>query len=580
MFPREAVMRSSCRVVPWNFACCLGVILIGFTACGGSKAGTAPDAGHSADAAANPDAGARSDGGDIAHAGDEDAGYLADAGVARDGAVVDAGAGDAGTRLPAAPRAVRVARATSIPACTVFVDVANDGAADGTAARPHRTLAAAIDAASNGAIVCVAEGVYAEALAPGTKYFTLAGGFEAKSDFKVRDSSRYVSKAQGDGSNTFLQIVDPGPTEGQLTAIDGFEITGYSQAIHRDIYYSQRFDITNNFIHDNVCAQDGLVGAGFSLGNVSGTISGNVIARNKCSRGGGGALGDSTNSNSVSITRNLVDANAGTEPVISHGGGLYLFANDLTLTANEFTGNTVTGWGGGLYVGAYTGGGQQTTARLSWNVYRGNRAGDAGGGFFCDDSAHCISDHEIYETNCGGNIFLDSGPDGADPTVATFDHLTSYRGLTVGCGAPGAGVPITKNNTASDSYSFTNAIFWGNAKGRDFDASCGSGCGNVTVSVTHSNVQTEYANGGIDISFGAGNLPGVDPLFVDADAHDFHLASTDGHWTPEGYVADSADSPALGAGDPTGPTGDNPERAGDRSEMGAYGNSVEASLVR
>ena len=529
------------------FACAVLIIL---AACGGTTPGTV--AGGS---------------------GPRDAG-----GGAPDGGMADAGAtGDAGTP-PAA--AVQVARTTSIPACTDFVDVANNGAADGTAALPYKTLAGAIDSASSGAIICVAEGTYPEALTPGVKYFTLAGGFQTNRGFKVRDSSRYVSKAQGGGSNTFLRIADPGPTGGQLTAVDGFEITGYSQAIYRDVYYSQRFDITNNFIHDNTCAQADQVGSGFALNNVSGTISGNVIARNTCSRGGGGALLDTSNSNSVSITGNWVDANAGNQPVISHGGGLYLFANKITLTANEFTGNTATAWGGGLYVGAVTGAGQRTTALLAWNVYRDNRAGNAGGGFFCDDSAHCTSDHEVYESNCGGNVYLDSGPADTEATVATFDHMTNYRGLAVGCGAPGAGVAITKGNTASDSYSFVNSIFWGNATNRDFDASCEAGCGNVTVGVTYSDVQTTYANGGVSISFGAGNLPGVDPLFVAAAAHDFHLRSTHGQWTAAGYVADAVDSPALGSGDPGRSANGNPERAGVRSELGAYGNSAEASYVR
>src|SRR5438067_13084315 len=53
----------------------------------------------------------------------------------------------------AAPRAVQVARATSIPACVLFVDAANNGAADGTAAHPHKTIAAAIASASSGAII-------------------------------------------------------------------------------------------------------------------------------------------------------------------------------------------------------------------------------------------------------------------------------------------------------------------------------------------------------------------------------------------------------------------------------------------
>jgi hypothetical protein len=480
--------------------------------------------------------------------------------------------GDDDTVPPAIPHAVTVARATEIPDCTDLVDAAGGAT--------YTTIAAAIDAASDGAVICVAEGTYPEALAPGVKYFTLAGGFQSGQGFTVRDSSLYVTTAQGDGTDTFLRIEDPGPTEGQLVAVDGFEITGYSQGIVRDYYEPQRFDITNDYIHDNVCATPGLNGGGFSLNNVTGTISDNVIARNTCDRGGAGALGDSTNGNTVSILRNLVDGNAGAEPDNSHGGGLYLFANRLTLTGNLFTGNEVTGWGGALYVGAFTGGGQDTTAALDWNVYRDNRAGIYGGGFFCDDSAHCTSDHEIYQANCGGNIFLDCGPTGEPATVATFDHVTNVGALTTDCSAPGPGVQITKSNDAADSYAFTNSIFWGNADNLDFQASCELGCDAVTVAVSYSLVNTTVPDGGVTITFGAGNLEPVDPRFVDEDAADFHLQSTHGHRGADGYVVDPADSPALAAGDPASATDDNPADAGDRTEMGAYGNSAEASLTR
>src|SRR4051812_13993096 len=272
----------------------------------------------------------------------------------------------------ALPHAVKVARTRTIPACTSFVDIAAAAGGIGTAARPFKTIAAAVAAAKNGAIICVAQGVYREALRPRTKAFTLAGGFQRGKAFKVRDSALYVSRAQGNGAGSFIRIEDPGPTGTRLTAVDGFEITGYSQAIVRDFYVSQRFNITNNYIHDNVCAQPSLAGAGFALNNVTGTIRGNVLLRNKCDRGGAGFLNDSLNENTVSVVNNRVEKNAGTEPATSHGGALYFFTNRLTITGNEILGNTVTGYGGGLFVGAYTPGGQFTNARMSWNIYRGN----------------------------------------------------------------------------------------------------------------------------------------------------------------------------------------------------------------
>ena len=477
------------------------------------------------------------------------------------------------------PRAVKVARTRAIPTCTSFVDAAFTGASTGTAGRPHKTIAAAIATANNGAIICVAEGVYREELAPGAKPLTLAGGFQRGKAFKVRDSARFVSKARGNGSGSFIRIEEPAPSGNELTAIDGFEISGYSQAIYRDVWFSQRFNVTNNFIHDNVCSEDGLAGAGFALGNVSGTIRGNVLLRNRCGRGGAGFLNDSTDENSVAVLNNLVKENAGTEPGSSHGGALYFFNNRLTVAGNEFVGNSVTGWGAGLYLGAFPAGGQHTNARLSWNVYRGNRAGIAGGGLFCDDAAKCISDHEIYDRNCGVNIYLDSG--GGGPTVASFDHLTNVNAREVGCGAPGAGVQIDRDGNEPDRYAFTNAIFAGNAKNRDFAASCVTGCSTVKVNVTWSMVQKRYLNnGGVAIAFGPGILAPADPRFVAPGTGDFHLKSTFGHWTPAGYVADAVSSPALAKGDPDGAVDQQPPRAGPRSELGAYGNSPQASYVR
>lgn len=104
----------------------------------------------------------------------------------------------------------------------------------------------------------------------------------------------------------------------------------------------------------------------------------------------------------------------------------------------------------------------------------------------------------------------------------------------------GAGVRIDKGGAASDRYSFVNALFWNNAPELDF----------------------------------------ADPLFGDAQAGDFHLKSTFGRWTPDGYEEDDVSSPAFGMGDPAADASGHPDRAGERIELGAYGNSPEAALVR
>ena len=476
------------------------------------------------------------------------------------------------------PRAVEVARTTEMPECTLFVDAAASANGNGTAQRPHNTIAAAVAAASNGAGICVAEGNYAEQIKPGEKSFVLAGGFQRGSGFKVRDSAKHISKVVGRGGS-FIRIEDPGPKGNQRTVIDGFDISGYSQAIFRDFYESQRFDITNNHIHDNKCANDTLFGAGFALNNVSGRIEGNVFRNNSCGRGGAGFLNDSKNENTVTIERNLVDNNHGTEPDLSHGGAVYVFGKDLRINGNLFTRNSVTQWGGGLYVGAWVEGGQLTTANLNWNVYRDNRAGNGGGGLFCDDGAACRSFHEVYDRNCGANILLDSGsPTG--PTTARFEHLTNVGARSVGCDGPGPGVRIDNAGGAPDNYAFINALFWGNAPDMDFVATCDQQCDKARVNVSHSMAQIKYADRGLKVTFGAGIMAPVDPLFGDQAKGDFHLKSAAGRWTPAGYVKDSVTSPAIGKGYSQGRPPENPERAGDKLELGAYGNSAEASYAR
>ena len=192
------------------------------------------------------------------------------------------------------PRAVDIARTITIPACTLFVDAATSPPSDGTRKKPFATIGAAVQAVGGEAVVCVAEGTYREQVRLAGKRLTLAGGFESGSGFAVRDSAAHVSKAEGDGTGSFVAVEDGG-AELDATLIDGFEITGYAHAVMRDLWYNGRFDLTNNFIHHNDCNGPDTAGGGFAFANVSGTVSGNVIADNRCWRGGAGFANDALN---------------------------------------------------------------------------------------------------------------------------------------------------------------------------------------------------------------------------------------------------------------------------------------------
>ncbi len=63
----------------------------------------------------------------------------------------------------------------------------------------------------------------------------------------------------------------------------------------------------------------------------------------------------------------------------------------------------------------------------------------------------------------------------------------------------------------------------------------------------------------------------------DVEPYDLHLKSVVGHWTPGGWVSDGAISKCVDAGDPASDYSLEPQPNGGRVNLGAYGNTPEAS---
>ncbi|HHF53439.1 MAG TPA: DUF5123 domain-containing protein, partial [candidate division WOR-3 bacterium] len=98
--------------------------------------------------------------------------------------------------------------------------------------------------------------------------------------------------------------------------------------------------------------------------------------------------------------------------------------------------------------------------------------------------------------------------------------------------------------------------------------------GNLTISYNDiwNNTLGNY-NG---VSAGEGDIS-VDPLFADPDNGDFHLKSQAGRWNGSAWVNDTETSPCIDAGDPVDDYSNEPEPNGGRINLGAYGNTPEAS---
>ena len=447
---------------------------------------------------------------------------------------------------------------------------------NGSLATPFASINAAIAAALAGDIIQVAAGNYAENVAVGAfgaaidKPLTLLGGFSP--DFSVRDAGLNVSVIDGGGVGPGVQLH---VVSDLTTTLDGFEITGglglgsdwsdgngSGAGVFVEQYGNGETLISHNHIHGNQTAHfgDSARGGGIhtqaqdwdgALAMVR--IEDNYVRNNEAGRGGGI---DITGREAL-VLRNRIEANLGHS---DHGGGLYVSTptanvRDNAILSNEIGVTVGYGWGGGALIA-----GEGITAAFQGNVYTDNYAPSIGSGIFWDEGAVGTMKNELlFRNRCtqddrqGTAIYVDGG---AAPSMVDAENITVADHLCANTSATGGAIHLE----ADSGITLRNSILWGNT--REF-GSDGSATSNAV----------EYS---ITAEAGTGNFL-QDPRFANPAGDDYHLRSTGGRFTPGGWIADAQHSPAIDAGDPVSDYSLETSPNGGRINLGAYGNTAEAS---
>lgn len=178
-----------------------------------------------------------------------------------------------------------------------------------------------------------------------------------------------------------------------------------------------------------------------------------------------------------------------------------------------------------------------------------------------------ISNCRVYNFTNGTGIYTyinSCNKDSADLAgkQCIFDHMT-VAGCAAGIYYGGQVLPVIKNS-----------IIAGNTKTFSTEPEADQIPG-IAQNITYSCLYNNDSNN-VTYSYGTGCIV-KDPYFADAAAGDFHLMSTGGRWNGTAWVYDTVTSPCIDAGDVSDSFINEPLPNGNRVNMGAYGNTTEAS---
>ncbi len=358
-------------------------------------------------------------------------------------------------------------------------------------------------------------------------------------------------------------LIAPG-TELNFTGYYVFEINGYLRAvgfendsikfqpIHPDsvwggIGFNNSADDSSRLSYCLITGSDNYVGpsnGGISCIHSSPSIVNCTISGNTGDYDGGG-ISCLENSNPT-IENCTISGNSAND-----GGGIFCYENSSPSIVNcTITGNTATGFyanGGGIFCM------NNSSPSIVNCTISGNMTDGWGGGIFCENSSPSFINCLIRGNTAAGG--------GGGISCMAYSDLTIDNCTISGNSANnGGGISCYDANPSG-----VNNIIWANSPIYPQISINGVS----SFSCTYSDIMGGWS--------GTGNID-LYPGFVDTANGDYHLQSTVGSYHGGSWLLDSLHSPCIDVGDSTSSYENEPEPNGDRVNMGAYGNTVEASL--
>jgi subtilisin family serine protease len=395
----------------------------------------------------------------------------------------------------------------------------------------YPTIQAAIDDASDGDTIWIADGQYSG-----------EGNFDI--DFKGK---AITVKSENGPENCIVDCRFKGrgfdfhSSEGENSVLDGVQIINGSA---------------------------GRFGGGIRCTASSPKIINCIIAGNTAGEYGGGIC---NSYNSSPVITNCTFSGNSAESLFSgsgSGGGVCnLFNSNPAITECTFSENFANYSGGGLYNS------DSSNPTVSMCTFTANTARHGGGVYDCYDSRpslkNCIFDKNLAEY--GGAVKNSEATSILANCTLCGNSAEMGGGIWNGWGA---------------SAELTNSIVWGNSdsSGTEISAQINDAQGSKVSTITYCCIQGwTGARGGI------GNI-GSDPLFADAESGDYHLKSTGWRWDVNNrrWQYDEITSPCIDAGNPGSPLNDELLNMPDgpsnswgtnlRINIGRYGGTAEASI--